>query len=674
MSATDVGALRRKLWTAGFRAVPLLTGQKYTTARGWSDDARRDPPASAIAPATPDYLNTGLLCDGLRVVDLDVDDPATVGRLRKLAEHMFGLTPTRTRENSPRCALLYRAADGSPPKRTLSGEGGKIEVLGHGQQLHAFGVHPSGSPLHWDTAPGCIRRDDLPAVTEAQMTDFLTKAATLIGATMSDRDALSSDAMADAATYLTLLGSNLGATADSLDVAAALAVIPNDGPADWEAWNRVGMATWAATGGSLSGLAAWAAWSERNSAYDAKAVSARWQHYKASPPTRIGAGTLFHLAKKAQSDWRKPTEAVAPTLSRPDGIRLLSPEDCGLESGRPYVIKGMLAQRDVACIFGPPGAGKSVIAPHLAYALAQGRLVFGRRTRQGGAFYVAAEDAHGMRQRVHGLKLAHGDAPGFALVDGVSSLLESGQANELRALVAQYRPVLVVVDTLAMAFPGLDENTSQAMSTVVALARSLTEHGAAVVLIHHDTKEGTGTPRGHSILNGALDVSLQLGKADDSGIIRGKLVKNRNGPCDAMLAFRIRSDLIGDDEDGDAVTAPVAAEVESAGLKRTGKLPRAAAGALYVLREMIVANDGRPIAEHVWRDACVGNPRVSAAPERKSQVTAFTRAYANLIDKRFIASVAGLVSLLSEEPEFDSLLTDSAVGDQTLQTATMSPL
>ncbi|HVB84699.1 MAG TPA: hypothetical protein VND63_07470 [Rhodanobacteraceae bacterium] len=47
--------------------------------------------------------------------------------------------------------------------------------------------------------------------------------------------------------------------ADPLDVAAALAVIPNANPVDWEHWNRVGMATWAATAGSESAFAAWCA-------------------------------------------------------------------------------------------------------------------------------------------------------------------------------------------------------------------------------------------------------------------------------------------------------------------------------------------------------------------------------------------------------------------------------
>ena len=63
----------------------------------------------------------------------------------------------RTRANSPRCLIIYRAAEGKPPKRKLTGKLGKIEVLGAGQQFVAFGIHLSGATLEWfPEAPGDI--------------------------------------------------------------------------------------------------------------------------------------------------------------------------------------------------------------------------------------------------------------------------------------------------------------------------------------------------------------------------------------------------------------------------------------------------------------------------------------------------------------------------------------
>jgi hypothetical protein len=69
------------------------------------------------------------------------------------------------------------------------------------------------------------------------------------------------------------------------------------------------------------------------------------------------------------------------------------------------------------------------------------------------------------------------------------------------------------------------------------------------------------TPRGHSLLNGALDMALHLTK-DQSGIVRGKLTKNRNGSCDRDIAFRIATRSFGVDEDGDPITAALAEELD----------------------------------------------------------------------------------------------------------------
>ena len=93
---------------------------------------------------------------------------------------------------------------------------------------------------------------------------------------------------------------------DALDIVSALAVIPN-GDTEWEEWNRIGMATWAASGGKA--CAAFDAWSQKSAKYDPVTTAARWKHYFSSPPDQIGAGTLFHLARQARPDWRKPSDS-----------------------------------------------------------------------------------------------------------------------------------------------------------------------------------------------------------------------------------------------------------------------------------------------------------------------------------------------------------------------------
>ena len=133
---------------------------------------------------------------------------------------------------------------------------------------------------------------------------------------------------------------------------------------------------------------------------------------------------------------------------------------------RSHVVKGP-AQGDVAAIVGAPGAGKSLFAPRLGYAVAQGAEIFGRRVKAGGVFYVAAEDSHGMRGRVQAMEADLGDAPDFKVVEGVTDLLtKQGQLKALQQAVKERRPALVVIDTLAVAFPGLEENDAKGMGQV----------------------------------------------------------------------------------------------------------------------------------------------------------------------------------------------------------------
>ena len=336
-----------------------------------------------------------------------------------------------------------------------------------------------------------------------------------------------------------------------------------------------------------------------------------------------------------------------------DEYPLLTPDDCEAEPPRGFLIEGLIAPGDVGCVFGAPGAGKSQLGPYLAYMLAQGRPAFGCETKPGDAWYVAAEDEFGLAQRVKALRRRHGAADGFKLVKGVGDLLnpEAGHAARLVRQVERHRPALVILDTLAAAFSGLDENASQDMGRVVAYARRLAATGAAVILIHHDTKAGTGTPRGHSILNGALDMALQLTKGDD-GVIRGKLSKNRNGPCDLDIAFSTDSVLLAEATDGrkKPITAPMVRELAvAADMARGPRLSRQPREALNTLVELSAdvapGADGRClVAEEAWRAAC-DDRRVSPSADPKTRREAFAAAFAKLRDGRHVLAGGGNVWL-----------------------------
>lgn len=418
----------------------------------------------------------------------------------------------------------------------------------------------------------------------------------------------------------------------------ALACIP---AYDYESWVRTGMALHHETRGDSDGLATFDEWSQTSEKYDAREIKAKWRSFGRSRSARpVTIASLFEEAK--EHGWN--AGKAAPR--EPSRLRILTPSECASLPDRGYIVKGMIAPRDVVCIYGAPGAGKSLIAPHIGYAVAQGREAFGMRTRPGPVLYVAAEDPHGMAGRVRALNRRHGEAENFNLVDGVSDLLceSSPDLAALRQLVADYRPHLVVIDTLAMAFPGLEENDASAMGRVVKIARSLTVTGAAVALVHHDTKAGTPTPRGHSLLNGALDAALQLLAREEDGIIRGRLSKNRNGTTDRDIAFRISVETFGTDSDGDEITAPLVAEMQPGEAPaRRDRMKPAEQAALNRLHAMLA--DCERVTEDEFREACIEDRKVSASPIRDNRRRTTSRAITELVRRELIVLADGFVSL-----------------------------
>ena len=371
----------------------------------------------------------------------------------------------------------------------------------------------------------------------------------------------------------------------------------------------------------------------------------------------LGLKETCHAIDIDDDDFDDLDAAPAEETKSPK-FTFMTPDDCAVMPSRGYIVKGMLAPGDVASIFGAPGAGKSLLGPHIGYAVAQGRAAFGLRTKPGRVWYIPVEDPSGMNQRVQALRKQYGSAPDFVQVGGVANLLAGDDLSGLMKEVKRRQPALIFIDTLAMAFPGLEENSADGMGKVVAAARRLAKYGAAVVLIHHDTKAGTPTPRGHSLLNGALDMAIQLQPRDAGGIIRGQLTKNRNGPCDLDLAFKIAVEEMGLDDDGDTITYVRVDELEAGSAPRQSKLTGAARAALDALKGLLGADVSASVSIEAWRAACVDGRGVSTSDSTESRARAFRRAMGELSRAKRIWTDESRVGLGAADHSNDNAFDD----------------
>lgn len=546
LTVAEVEACRAELVDSGYTLVEIInhdadhiSAGKAPIREGWQH-------GRALGPVDPRALNTGIVCTGLRAIDIDIDNPTIAAKVKSAALARFGEAPMRMRDNAPRVLLLYRAALGEPGKRSIVSKTGlgKVEVLGRGQQFVAYGIHASGAALRWQPeGPTAWAADSLPAVTEEQVSAFFEDIAPIIQA----------DVKADAASGDDHQPSPLGQRGEVLDIIADLRDIPNAGPPDWDAWNRVGMALWAATQGRDAGREAWHAWSARNAAYDHAATEARWLHYWDSPPTEIGAGTVRHMAADARRAKTTPDDRLRFQL-------LTSSSIAGLPD-RGYLLKGIMAPGEMSVWWGPPKCGKSFVVMHVAYALAQGRSVFGRRVRKSRVLYLACEGRSGLRGRITALVGRYGSSDDFLALAEPLDLWGTGDADALAELMIAHRIDLVVVDTLNRVMAGGDENSSADMGALIRhLDEIRTKTGAHVLVIHHGTKAGNNGPRGHGSLIGAADAIVEVATSDD-GTRTVIITDAKDDASGRAMAFTLEVVELGEDSDGDQQTTCLVAEL-----------------------------------------------------------------------------------------------------------------
>ena len=335
VSIDEVRNFRQRAVANGYALVRVRTHSKSPLARAWQHGESRD----ALSDVRADALNTGLILAGLRCIDIDVDHPQLVSEILESArQHLPGGALRRNRANSPRAALLFRAAEGKPPKRFIKGPNGKIEVLGDGQQAVVHGLHPSGTALTWadGRAPDTVSLSDLPAVSEKEIDNFLSACAPVLGvADAQSRGVSSLDRRpAELGALLPVAKSfNTAPLPNDLSagievphwftklsseekhalVAACLQVLDNRASDPREKWLRVLFALGDAERlGCADAHQLALEWSRQGASWTGEAdFEAAWHSYKAKPGG-ITIGSLISMARDAGLDvspWRDPVLA-----------------------------------------------------------------------------------------------------------------------------------------------------------------------------------------------------------------------------------------------------------------------------------------------------------------------------------------------------------------------------
>jgi hypothetical protein len=243
-------------------------------------------------------------------------------------------------------------------------------------------------------------------------------------------------------------------------------------------------------------------------------------------------------------------------------LRVLTMDDIGDVSDRDYLLKGLISPAEMSVWWGPPKCGKSFLLLRVAYRIAQGKQVLGRRVKACPVLYVAAEGEAGLAGRLRAIRSELGEAPRFHLIAQPVDLLHpAGDLENLRKAADTIGAKLIALDTLARMMAGGDENGPEDMGRFIANVGALRSYtGAHVAVVHHGTKNPAGsTPRGHGSLIGAADLVVEIAKGAD-GNRTATVTAAKDDPDGGAMGFKLRVIEVGTDQDGDPITTCIVEE------------------------------------------------------------------------------------------------------------------
>lgn len=240
------------------------------------------------------------------------------------------------------------------------------------------------------------------------------------------------------------------------------------------------------------------------------------------------------------------------TIDQDDGVELIKEE----------LVQGLMHVDAASLLVAHYNVGKSAFAVDLAAHIASGQSDWcGQQIQHLPVLYLAAEGPGSVRSRIRAYARDGWNLEDLHVISHQGWSLSSADARRaLKKKVMAYcrkygikKVGLIIIDTLAEASAGLDEN-STAMGDVMSWGKKLagSVHGHLMVL-HHKAKHSEGS-RGHTSLPAAVDTIWEL--KDNEGIVTAKITKQRDLPGRGDgIQFRIVSQETGQVTNfGDKVT------------------------------------------------------------------------------------------------------------------------
>jgi hypothetical protein len=257
----------------------------------------------------PDCVNTGIVCDNVAVIDIDIVDPEIAAERVARAKELFGPTPLIRIGRAPKLLLVYRVE--TPHEKFSTPElffgddidnkdmKVQVEFLGKVQQFVAYGIHPdTREPYYWpNQSPLDIPLADVPVVTLELLQQFKAETEQVLRtAGARPRGEIQDEIRERERQGGQAAGIRDGDKPTREKVEDALNHIPNN--VDRRTYIAIGYSIYEAIG--ESGWSLFNDWAKQHSSYDKKHTTSDWRSFRKG--RSITARTLFWHA--GQRGWK----------------------------------------------------------------------------------------------------------------------------------------------------------------------------------------------------------------------------------------------------------------------------------------------------------------------------------------------------------------------------------
>lgn len=155
-----------------------------------------------------------------------------------------------------------------------------------------------------------------------------------------------------------------------------------------------------------------------------------------------------------------------------------------------WIIDNIFTAGGFAVLCGAPGSGKPFLALDWALSVATGAPWWMEQAVHAGHVVYVAEDTYSLRKRINAWISAHNIEPAnvnMSFITQLVRILEPADVDALISAIETVNPTLIIIDPLARAMIGGDENSARDIGLFIAGIDRIRRTTNATVLVVHDT-------------------------------------------------------------------------------------------------------------------------------------------------------------------------------------------